>query len=130
MRNPNMTVKERNLLKGAIRRVFSRSDLRRAVIASARVEGYHDPNRPRVKKWSRCTACQQMSPEYLMDCDHIDPIVPINQALEDMSWDTVVDRAWCARNNLQPVCKPCHKEKTKAEGKLRREAKKKAKGNI
>lgn len=130
MNNPRITPKERNLIKGAIRRVFSRSDLRRAVIASARVDGYFDPNRPRVTKWSKCQVCFQMTPEYLIECDHICPIVPIDTTLEAMSWDTVIDRAWCEQNNLKPTCKPCHKEKSKVEGKLRRELKKKAKGKL
>lgn len=114
-----MTAKERNLVKGAIRRVFSRSDLRKSVIAASRVE-HQDLSRPRVTKWSKCPICQQFIPTYLMECDHLDPIVPINTRLEDMDWTAVIDRAWCDVNNLKAVCKPCHRAKTKEENKLRR----------
>lgn len=123
MNNPRMTTKERNLLKGAIRRVFSRSELRRAALAQWQVE-YHDPNRPRVKKWTLCPGCQIITPTYLMQVDHIEPIIPLNRRLEDMSWDEVINRAWCEFNNLQPLCKPCHKTKTKEEAKKRRSKKK------
>ena len=123
MKNPRITAKERGLLKGAIRRVFSRSDLRRAVIASARIVHF-DPARPRVKKWCRCTECKQPVAEYQMEVDHFHPLVPIEKTLEDMSWDELIDRAWCEEKGLLPKCKPCHKSKTKEENKKRREARK------
>lgn len=123
MKNPS-NPKERNLLKGAIRRVFSRSDLRRKVLDAAVILGYSDPNRPRVTKWCKCTECGKMEPKYLMQVDHKQPLVPIDKSLEDMTWDEVVDNTWCDESNLQPICKPCHKKKSLAENKLRREFKK------
>jgi len=116
-----MTAKERNLLKGAVRRVFSRSDLRRAVVDAARIK-HTDPERPRVKKWGRCAECKQPTAAYQMQIDHISPIVPIHLTLADMSWDTVVDRTWCVEANLQALCIPCHKEKSKHERKERKNA--------
>jgi 5-methylcytosine-specific restriction endonuclease McrA len=121
MNNPRMTAKERNLLKGAIRRVFSRSDLRRKVVEATRID-YHDPNRPRVKKWSACQCCGFYTPTYQIEVDHKDPLVPINKTLEQMSWDTVVDRTWCEENNLWGICELCHTNKTKLERKARKEA--------
>ena len=115
--------KERNLLKGAIRRVFSRSDLRVAALLATRIEHF-DENRPRVTKWSWCMDCGVLEPTYAMQVDHLEPLIPLNTALEDMSWDEVVNRAWCELDNLRPLCKPCHKEKTKAENKERRRLKK------
>lgn len=124
MKNPRITVKERNLLKGAIRRVFSRSDLRKQALEKTIVPGYHDPARPRVTKWSRCTVCAQMNPTYLTEIDHMDPIVPVTIAFADMSLDTLEDNIWCELERLQGICKVCHKAKTKAENKLRRQHKK------
>lgn len=126
MNNPRITPKERNLIKGSIRRVFSRSDLRRLVIDTTRVE-HTDPNRPRVKKWSICTNCKELTPTYLIQVDHIDPIVPLNTTLEQMQWDEVIDRIWCEKNNLNPICTPCHKIKSKDEMKQRRLNRKKEK---
>lgn len=118
MKKPE-NAKERNLIKGAIRRVFSRSDLRKEVINNSRIEWY-DPARPRVTKWSRCSDCQQATATYQMEVDHIVPLVPLGKKLEEMSWDEVVNRIWCDIVNLQPVCKPCHKAKSKVENAERR----------
>jgi 5-methylcytosine-specific restriction endonuclease McrA len=120
MKNPRISAKERNLLKGAVRRVFSRSNLRRAIIEAAKIEHY-DNIRSRVKKWGQCAECKQPTAMYQMQVDHIDPIIPLDLTLEDMSWDTVIDRTWCAQTNLQPLCIPCHKEKTKQERKARKQ---------
>lgn len=118
MNNKNVSNKDRNLIKGAIRRVFSRSEFRRQVVDAYRVE-HSDPKHPRVKKWSICAECKKHTPSYKIEVDHIDPIVPINTTLEAMSWDTVVDRVFCDANNLNPICKECHKIKTKQERKER-----------
>lgn len=109
-----MTAKERNLLKGAIRRVFARSELRLEALKKVKINHF-DPNRKRVTKWSRCPQCNENTPSYLMVVDHILPIIPVNLSLEEMSWDEVVDATWCDKNNLQAICKTCHNKKTKEE---------------
>lgn len=119
--------KERNLLKGSLRRLFSRSDIRRSVIDDSRITGYHNLDRPRVTKWSYCSDCNKNVPTYLMECDHIEPIIKIGEALENLSWDTVIERIWCAKDNLRAVCKDCHKIKSKKENAERRRLKKEAK---
>lgn len=126
MKNPRITVKERNLLKGAIRRVFSRSDLRRKIVDLVLVE-HSDPTRKRVKNWCKCPACGEFIPKSYMQVDHIIPIIGIDESLEDLSWDTVIDRLWCEEHNLTAICKECHIIKTKAENKERRKLKKEGK---
>ena len=127
MNNPKHP-KERNLIKGALRRVFSRSELRREALALSRIE-HSDVERPRVTKWSKCTECEKPTPTYLIEIDHILPIVPLDKTLDDMTWDELVDALWCDIKNLRPVCKPCHKIKNKAEAAKRREFKKGRKAN-
>lgn len=126
LNNKNMSVKERNLLKGAVRRVFSRSDVRKMAISLAQVN-HTDPNRKRVKKWGVCAECNSIVPLYLMAVDHKTPIIPVESALEYMTWDDVIDRAWCDPNNLQALCEVCHTRKTKEENKSRRQFKKERK---
>lgn len=123
MANPRISAKERGLLKGAIRRVFSRSELRRKVLDTADIEHF-DPKRPRVRKWSRCPFCKEPTPKYLMQVDHIQPIVPVDTTLEAMDWDTVINSTWCQENNLTPTCQICHTAKTKAESVARKHYKK------
>lgn len=113
-----ITKKERGLIKGSIRRVFSRSELRKSVIDRSR-RNYTDANRPRVKKWSACLDCDKFIPTYQMEVDHVDPIVPITMSLESMTWDEIVNRIWCDPKNLRAICRDCHKQKTKLETKKR-----------
>lgn len=114
--------KERNLIKGAIRRVFSRSDLRREALQRASIV-HSDPLRPRVTKWVFCANCGVIFPSYLAQVDHILPLVPVNRTLNEMSWDEVVDRAWCDVDNLAVLDKDCHKLKSKEENQERRRIK-------
>jgi hypothetical protein len=125
--NPRITKKERSLIKGGIRRAFSRSELRERAVAASRVDHF-DPLRPRVKKWSRCSKCQNLTPTYQIELDHLEPIIPVDRAFEEMSLDEVVDRTWCKETLLQPLCPECHETKTQAENKVRRDNKKARKG--
>lgn len=130
MNNPRMTPKERNLVKGAIRRVFSRSDLRRSVLLTAKVEGITSQQRPRVKTWYICRDCDSYCAGYEMQVDHIDPVIPVNVTLEGLTWDTIIDRMWCEKNNLRAICLTCHKKKSKIENAERRKNKKERKSNV
>lgn len=123
MRNPN-NPKERNLAKGALRRVFSRSELRRQALQK-NLTTHEDPNRPRVTKWTWCNECGEVFPAYLANVDHVDPVIPVNKTLEDLTWDQLVDRLWCDIDNLQVLCKPCHLEKSKRERKARKNVRQK-----
>lgn len=127
MARPNrITVKEWNLIKGALRRVFSRSDLRREVLKDSHIQ-HTDPWRPRVTKWSRCAVCDLPTPSYKAQVDHVAPIVPVEWSFEEMSLDDAVNRIWCVKNMLQVLCKPCHSIKTKQENAERRKYRKERK---
>ncbi len=119
MRNPP-NAKERGLLKGAIRRVFSRSELRKAVVDAATIKHF-DSARPRVTKWVFCAECGVIFPKYLAQVDHIVPLIPLDKTLEDLEWTEVVDRAWCDIKNLACLDPDCHKIKSKIEAGLRRQ---------
>lgn len=112
--------KERGLIKGAIRRVFSRSELRKEALQLSRLEGYYNAERPRVTKWSRCPDCGESTPTYLMEVDHVIPVIGIAESLDDLTWDQLVDRLWCDIQNLRAICKPCHSQKSTQENKERR----------
>ena len=121
-----MTAKERNLVKGSIRRVFSRSDLRRKVLELSLVK-HEDSSRPRVKNWAKCPLCKEFIPKSYMQVDHISPLIKLTETLDDLTWDEVVDRIWCHESNLMAICETCHKAKSKAENKERRRLKKEKK---
>lgn len=123
MNNPRITPRDRGLLKGAVRRVFSRSELRKQIIDAALTD-YIDSSRPRVKKWGRCAICNQLTPKSYLVVDHKYPVVALESSFGDMSFDELIDRMWCSSDNLQALCESCHAAKTKAENKLRRQFKK------
>lgn len=125
MKKPN-NAKERGLIKGAIRRVFSRSELRKEALSNSSIV-HADPERPRVKKWSKCPICLSMTPTYKMQVDHIVPVIGLTETLEDLSWDLLVDRIWCSKENLKAICLICHKAKSKLENKERRKFQKEKK---
>lgn len=114
MNNPRITAKERGLIKGAIRRAFSRSELREKIMARARIS-HSDPTKPRCRKWILCEVCKSPSPEWSSDVDHIEPLIPIGRTMAEMSMDELVDRTWCPEENLQAICLTCHDSKTKME---------------
>lgn len=126
--NQRISARERGLIKGALRRVFSRSDLRRDALSKS-IIAHSDPKRPRVTKWSMCPDCKEPSPTYLMQVDHINPVVPLNTTMEEMDWNDLVNNLWCDISNLVAICKPCHKIKTGQERKLRLKYKKEKKSN-
>jgi len=115
--------KERNLVKGALRLVFSRSDVRREALSRQLIE-HSDPNHPRVTKWAWCAECGEIQPAYKMEVDHVSPVIPMDKELGAMSWEEVINRLWCGVEFLQVVDKECHKRKSKEENKARREYKK------
>lgn len=119
MKNPRVTKKERGLIKGSLRRVFSRSELRKAIL-DASVEMYSDPTRARVKRWSRCAICKKLHPSYAMEVDHKSPIVRFDEVGTDLDANTLIDRLWCEENNLQICCSPCHDQKSALEAKERK----------
>lgn len=125
--NSRLTPKEWNLVKGALRRVFSRSELRRKVVDKTIVKGHVDDSRKRVKTWCKCSGCGAFTPKSYMEVDHRLPVVPLDKSLMDMSLEELVNNLWCDENNLAAICETCHDEKTKQEAKIRASNRKKRK---
>lgn len=117
--NSRITSRERGLLKGAIRRVFARSDLRRKVLDAQDII-HSDSSRPRVKKWSRCQVCKIAFPKYLAVVDHVMPVIAVTSSFEEQGMDVTTDRTWSEESNLQVICEQCHAVKTKAEREQRK----------
>lgn len=111
------------MIKGGVRRVFSRSELRKKILNLNKVE-HSDTSRPRVKTWYYCSICGILGAGYEFEVDHISPIVRVTETLQEVPLLTLIDRTWCEENNLQAIDKNCHKLKTVLESKQRREYKK------
>lgn len=110
--------KERGLIKGALRRVFSRSELRNKVLERNRIE-HINLERSRAKSWYFCSACGLIEVKGNMQVDHCQPIIALCETLGDLTITQLADRIWCAEDNLKVLCIWCHKTKTKEEAKQR-----------
>jgi 5-methylcytosine-specific restriction endonuclease McrA len=63
-----------------------------------------------------CALCSKVHPSSNVQVDHILPVV----APEGFdTWGTYIERLFCEQDNLQVVCKPCHKKKSASERKAR-----------
>lgn len=60
----------------------------------------------------KCACCKGEFTSNNVEVDHIDSVVA---ATGFESWDVYIDRLFCEKINLQVLCKPCHKTKTKEE---------------
>ena len=122
-------------IRSALRRAFARSPAVQNVKLKARSE------HPKYKKDGtlakkphvrfECAICHKLFKGTEIACDHIDPVIDIEEGFED--WNVFVDRLWCEEDNLQMVCSyklkynelhdgitSCHNIKTAEENALRK----------
>jgi hypothetical protein len=55
-----------------------------------------------------------------LQMDHISPVVPYDSSTKEMSLDEMLPRVYCNEDNLQYICKACHKEKSSREASIRK----------
>jgi 5-methylcytosine-specific restriction endonuclease McrA len=67
----------------------------------------------RMAQHYRCNICEGEFPQKQIEVDHIVPVVDPKKGFT--TWDTFIKRLFCPIENLQVVCKSCHKNKTKEE---------------
>jgi 5-methylcytosine-specific restriction endonuclease McrA len=66
-----------------------------------------------MAKHYKCASCEKEFTSTNVQVDHIEAIGSCS------TWDEFIDRLFCEKENLQVLCKPCHKIKTKKEKKLK-----------
>lgn len=59
----------------------------------------------------RCASCRKEFPQNRVQVDHK---IAIGKCL---TWDEFIEKLFCEKDNLQVLCKVCHKKKTKKEQK-------------
>lgn len=67
----------------------------------------------RVGQHYRCAACRTDFPSKDVEVDHIEPVVDPKKGFE--GWDTFIARLYVTEEELQVLCKKCHKKKTATE---------------
>lgn len=116
-----ITPQEYRTVISYMKRVFSRSQVRREVRDDAQ-----DPNSfgPRGGKMYKCFECKQSFPASSIQVDHKNPVIPVTKAALDMKLDAILKRLWCKKSNLRVLCKGCHDIKSADENEKRRAIKK------
>jgi len=81
------------------------------VLNEAKTEKKINKATNRLAQHFLCAHCQGEFPASKVQVDHIKPIG------FDKTWDEFIDGLFCEKENLQVLCKPCHKKKTQQERK-------------
>ena len=118
-------------------RSFAMSALRRAQwpakyksINSAFLEDGVNPATGKKCKIHQCPECEGKFKKGDMHADHIEPVVPVDGVWGETTrwlgynWNELMPRLWAELEGYQPLCKPCHKAKSKEEAAERALAKK------
>lgn len=74
----------------------------------------------RLAKHFECSLCHEHFPQKDVEVNHKIPVVPV-EGFD--SWDAVIERMFCEKNELEVLCKPCHKTVTAEENILRKKNK-------
>ena len=110
-------------IRGALRRAFSRSPIVREVLLEHRREipKYRKDGslclKPAVQY--KCNICTEWVGSTKVQVDHVSPVIPVNETFT--SWDKFIERLFCTKDNLKPICKFCHDIKSLQERRLRKQ---------
>jgi 5-methylcytosine-specific restriction endonuclease McrA len=115
---------EQAVVISAMRRAFRRYPAYKQCLQNAKSEYHilskHGKNLRRVQ--FECASCRDKYSQKNIAVDHILPVVDPNSGFVD--YDTYAKRLFCALDNLQILCKACHKTKSKTEAAIRARARK------
>ena len=101
-----------SFVKGALRSASQRWPPKYTVLNEACIGQQINPTSGRLAKFYTCNACKEVFPAKLVEVNHIIPVVPITGF---DNWDGIIKRMFCEKDNLEVVCKVCHKLITKQE---------------
>jgi 5-methylcytosine-specific restriction endonuclease McrA len=107
-----------SFVKSALRSASQRWPPKYSVLSEACVGQKENPKSGRLAKFYLCNKCKGEFVAKEVEVNHILPVIPTSGF---DSWDNVITRLFCERDNLEVLCKPCHKEITKQENKERKE---------
>jgi len=82
------------------------------VLEEAKTEKKTNVSTGRMAQHYRCRLCLCEFPASTVEVDHITPVVGAGGFT---TWDDYIENMFCDKDNLQVVCKPCHKIKSKQE---------------
>lgn len=107
----------RAFITSGIRSAFRRYPPKYEAIKSAFTKRKKNKASGREAAHFLCAECKGEFPQTGIQVDHIVPVVGHEGFV---SWDSFIDRMFCPVENLQILCKACHKVKTAKEKKDRK----------
>ena len=102
-----------SVLRGGFRRYPAKYE----ALQEACVGVQLNPKTGRMAKHYYCTMCKIAYPAKDVQVDHKSPVVPLTGFT---TWDSFINRLYCLLDNLQVLCKECHKLKSSGERKKRK----------
>jgi hypothetical protein len=126
---------EKNMVKGAVRRIFRQSPNFKIVLTEARIE-----LPPKILKDGsigaknqvrfRCAACKELYPQRLVQIDHIKSVIKLHKTEVETDYNEMIPAIVCKKDNLQVMCstplkdlpkgqKSCHYLKSQKENFIR-----------
>src|SRR5688572_7516740 len=96
-------------IRGGFRRWPPKYDVLRAAFVGRKINKKSN----REANHYECAECAHHYPQSNVQVDHKNPVV--DPKVGFVSWDVFIERLFCEADNLQVLCKPCHKEKSREE---------------
>ena len=115
-------VRVKNFIISLLRAGSRKWPPRASVLNRAKTEKKINAKSGRLAQHYQCAECNKDFPMTQIQVDHIQPVVSTEDGFID--WNTYIPRMFCDENNLQVMCKPCHKKKSNLELKERSASKK------
>lgn len=110
--------RKRGFIISLLRKGFSRFPAKYEALKKAFVGRKPNKATGRLAAHYKCAKCKKEFVKVDVEVDHIVTVVDIEKGFT--SFEEYVDRLFCSPDNLQILCKPCHRKKTLAEMKKRK----------
>lgn len=110
--------RRRGFIISLLRKGFSRFPAKYEALKKAFVGRKPNKATGRLAAHYKCAKCKKEFVKIDVEVDHIVTVVDVDKGFT--SYDEYVDRLFCFPDNLQVLCKPCHRKKTLAETKKRK----------
>jgi hypothetical protein len=110
------TARFHSFVKSALRSASQRWPPKYEVLNAAKRGKKINSKTGRLAEHYECNACHEQFPAKEVQVNHITPVIPVSGF---DSWDGVVERMFCEKDNLEVLCIPCHKSVTAQENQQR-----------
>ena len=110
-------LENKNFITSALRGGFNRFPNKYAALKNAFVGRKKNKKTGRQAAHYKCASCSKVFPSREIQVDHVNPVVDPEKGF--INWDVYIDRMFCVVENLQALCKVCHKRKTADERRAR-----------